>query len=294
MRECFSKIITALREPGLLISFLTFTFTVLASVGAIVIAILNSTHWLGYIVYALAAILLFYSVYIIVKRAPALKRRAIELIAKSRFGARMLSEHDVRTLTFTSVSFFINIAYAVFNLIAALAASSVRYATLAAYYLLLTFMRGGVLTFHKNGRHKTESAKDAAICKLKNTGIIIMVLSVPVSVAVSFMSRGGEGYDSDGWIIYAVAAFTFTKLTLAIISTVKAKRSSDITIGALASVGLADSAVSVLSLQAALLDTFGDGVNSFAFNVASGAVVTVFIIILGISVILKSKKLKRT
>jgi len=199
----------------------------------------------------------------------------------------------LRTLSFAAVTFFINIAYSAVNAIAALLFSSARYLTLAVYYLLLTFMRGGVLIYHKKGRHKLADSRREAVRKLCITGVVIITLSVPVSIVVSFMGEGGAGYDSGGWIIYAVAAFTFTKLTLAILSAVRAKRSSDITVGALSSVGLADSAVSVLSLQAALLDTFGGEDSPLAFNAITGAAVTAFIIVLGISAILKSKSLKK-
>ena len=109
------------------------------------------------------------------------------------------------------------------------------------------------------------------------------------------MVRDGKGFTHPGLTIYAVAAYTFYRITMSIINAIKAKRHDDATIKALRHVGFADSLVALLSLQTSLLSTFGGGADMGLYNALTGAGVCIVIAAIGVwSIIDANRTLKST
>ncbi len=94
-----------------------------------------------------------------------------------------------------------------------------------------------------------------------------------------------------GWTIFAYAAYAFYKITMSIISFIKAHKQEDLTIRAIRNINLVDALVSILALQTALLTMFSEEeTNISLFNTFTGIVVSLLSIGIGIYMIISANK----
>ena len=93
------------------------------------------------------------------------------------------------------------------------------------------------------------------------------------------------------WTIFAYAAYAFYKITMSIVSFIRAHRQTDLTVRAIRNINLVDALVSILALQTAMLTTFGDGtINISLMNTMTGSVVGVASVAIGIYMIVSANK----
>lgn len=274
------------KKPRIWFIFLIYFFTVLLCAGAIILLCLGTDGVITYIVYGLAACSLGYSVYILVRFAPKIKRGIIATVYRFGFTKKFVKELDFRTLITSTASLALNISYAIFNIVIAIISRSLWYGAIGIYHLFLVSMRSDVLL----SRNKQQ------ISSYIRCASLLTALSFFLVLAVWQMAIGDLAFVRFGWTIYAYAAFAFYKITMAIISFFKSRKNT-LTTRVLRFIGLADAAVSILTLQTSLLYTFGgEGVNKGAFNALTGAAVCALTLGLGIStivmVVLENKRNK--
>ena len=263
------------KKPRIWFIFLIYFLTVLACAGAITLLCLGIDGVPTYIMYGVAACLLGYSVYTVVRFTPKIKRGIMAAIYRFGFTKKFTSEYDFRTLITSTASLALNISYAVFNIVIAIISRSLWYGAIGVYHLLLVGMRSDVLL----------SRKKESLASYIRCASLLTLLSFFLSLAVWQMVAKDLAFVRFGWTIYAYAAFAFYKITMATISFFKSRKNA-LTTRALRFVGLADASVSILTLQTSLLYTFGgDGVNKMLFNAITGAVVCALTLGLGISMI---------
>ena len=263
------------KKPRIWFIFLIYFLTVLACAGAITLLCLGIDGVPTYITYGVAACLLGYSVYTVVRFAPKIKRGIMAAIYRFGFTKKFTSEYDFRTLITSTASLALNISYAVFNIVIAIISRSLWYGAIGVYHLLLVGMRSDVLL----------SRKKESLASYIRCASLLTLLSFFLSLAVWQMIAKDLAFVRFGWTIYAYAAFAFYKITMATISFFKSRKNA-LTTRALRFVGLADASVSILTLQTSLLYTLGgDGVNKMLFNAITGAVVCALTLGLGISMI---------
>lgn len=91
-----------------------------------------------------------------------------------------------------------------------------------------------------------------------------------------------------------IATYTFYKVVLAILNTVKIRKENALLLSTVRNIGCADAAVSLLSLQRSMLVSFGEMERDkiYLMNALSGAGVVIIILLLGIGMIVKSSKTK--
>lgn len=258
---------------------------------------------LFYVVYGLSAILLGYTVYTIVIYARIIKAWFIRTMKKSRIIEKAIDNYGYRTVIVSTVNTVINVCYVAFNLVIAIIYRSGWYMSLTGYYLLLTAMRSGIVLYHrkkakgrfvfkkKTAERFTEEEK-YQLTELKKygaTGWLLTIMPLFLSFAILLMVKNNRAFIYGGWLVYAVAAHAFYKITMAIINVFRAKNSPDVTVKALRAVGLADALVSILALQTTLLYTFSDGTGSGVANAVTGAVVCAVTFAMGVYVIVKAK-----
>ena len=126
--------------------------------------------------------------------------------------------------------------------------------TLSAYYLFIMLVKLGLLM--------GSIRSDGNISYLKKghfyVSIAIMFLNLVLGVIVYLMAtdRGSKHYP--GYLIYGVALYAFCKMIAAAINLAKAGRKNSPVLLSMKSIGLVDAMVSILMLEIALIDTFGD------------------------------------
>ncbi|MGN0806423.1 MAG: hypothetical protein ACI4MC_05230, partial [Candidatus Coproplasma sp.] len=201
------KFLSFLKRPPVWFVLVWLAFT-LCAVGASVLCMLKTDSAVNYLAYALAALSLGYSVYAIVVTAPKIKSGIISSLKKRRFTNKLLNQYGFRTAVFAVGSFTLSAAYVVFNGVMGIINRSVWYGSLAAYYLLLAVMRGGVLNFYRSNIKRAEEVESQNVKALKIyrlCGIGLIVLPVALSAAILHMVLGKSSFSRYGYTIYVAA-----------------------------------------------------------------------------------------
>ncbi|MBQ7884644.1 MAG: hypothetical protein IJ318_00920 [Clostridia bacterium] len=253
----------------------------------------NTTNILAYVLYFLSALCLTYMIYIFIIYYKKIKEKIINSIKKVKFLNNLLEDFGYRTFIFACMSFFVNVAYAIFQAVIAIMAKSVWLGALAIYYIVISGIRGWLVA----SAHKNLNEHYRKVLAYRNCGILLLILNVALIPAIILIVQSNHVFDYAGLMIYVMATYAFYKLTLSILNLIKAKKHKDYSIQAIKNLSFADSLVSILALQTAMFAVFANGENVAIFNALTGGVVSIAIIAIGIYMIVKGqitlKKLKQ-
>lgn len=184
-------------------------------------------------------------------------------ISRSRLGKMFLEHYGFKTLVLAGVSLVISVAFAVFNGVIAVLESSLWYGALAAYYIMLILFRGGVIIAERVcGKKLSEDEEKYLTAQHKihlASGAFLVITEIAMGVAVTEMVMYAPPVKSGEIMAITTAAYTFYKITMAIINLVKAKRHADPVSQSLRCLNFADACMSMVSLTVVLLTTFQDG-----------------------------------
>lgn len=216
----------------------------------------------------------------------------------NRITNTLIRDNRLRTVVTTLPGMGLNLVYAIFNGVVGVVSHSAWYGSLSVYYLLLCIMRFTAVSYARQLYAKKEQGGDMKKRELevyKSCGVMLSFMSIALGGAVIMLVLGKGGKSYPGLMIYAVAAYTFYKLTMSIINMVKAWKKKSILLVALRDIGYSDSLVSVLSLQTALFAAFGQDSGNLVptMNALTGAGVCLMVLVLGIYMVYDAKKLQR-
>lgn len=249
---------------------------------------------IAYILFGVAGVSLAYSVYLLIPLLPQIKSGTIAWMESRAFTRLLLRNFGFRTVVLAIGSFLMSLLFSGFNAYMGVANRSIWYGALAGFYIALAFLRGGVLAYHKKriGRKIKKENEEYTKAKVyRNSGVITLILNVALSVAIAQMIFSNAHFTYMGWTIFAYAAYAFYKITMSIISLIKAHKQTDLTVRAIRNINLVDALVSILALQTALLTMFSEGeVNISIFNTFTGIVVSLLSVGIGIYMILSANK----
>ncbi len=201
---------------------------------------------------------------------------------------------DVRLRVRVSLygSFVWNSAYAIFQLCLGLYHSSVWYYSLAGYYICLALMRFFLsrhTTRHLPGEHMKKELTEYRTC-----GWIFLVINLVLSGMVVLMIEQNKSTPHHQITTIAMAAYTFTAFTIAIINIVKYRKYESPVYSASKAISLAAACVSMISLTSTMLSSFSDGTTDPMFRTIMlaglGAAVAIFITAMSIYMIRKANK----
>lgn len=167
--------------------------------------------------------------------------------------------------------------------------------SLAGYYICLAAMRFFLARYtikHKPGEKMREELIRYRLC-----GWIFLVMNLALSLMVFFMVYWNRTFRHHEITTIALAAYTFTAFTMAIINMVKYRKYNSPVYSASKAISLASACVSMLTLEATMLTTFGAGtmgtITRKIFLGCTGGVISVFVVVMAIYMIRQSsKKLK--
>lgn len=293
--ERLKKIWNSLIKPKVWVAVTCGIVAMLIIIATVVLVIESVDNFIMYILYALSTLSLTYIIYLIVFFAPRIKKKYYEIMGRFEFSRHLANDFGFRSLFMVIVSFFINICHAGILLISAFLSKSIWFGSLAVYYLALSLIRGGVALRHKNRRHfkDKQDVLKSEIKSYRNCGIYILIITMALNVVIVQMVLS-ESFSYQGLLIYPVAAYTFYKLTFAIINIFKAKKITNYTTQAIRNVGLVDAVVSLLTLQTAMFSSFGGDAETLIPNAVTGTIVSLVILTIGIVMIINGNiKLKK-
>ena len=240
-----------------------------------------------YFAYALSA----YTLAVVCFRTPALIRRIRSFQSGNGFAGRWANDVGLRVKVSLYGSLLWNTAYAVFQLGLGVYHSALWFYAMAAYYLLLAVMRFFLLRharIYRPGERMRDELLRYTVC-----GWGLLVMNLALSVILFLMISEGRTFHHNEITTIAMAAYTFTAFTTAIVNLVKYRRYNSPVLSAAKAVSLAAACVSMLTLEATMLTTFGGGEDAQFRRLmlgGTGAVVFLFIVAMALFMIVRGAK----
>ena len=192
-------------------------------------------------------------------------------------------------------SFFWNIAYALFQLWLGFYHHTFWFYSLGAYYICLAVMRFFLL-LHTRKYAPGEKMREELI-KYRACGAVFLVMNLALALIVFFMVYWNRTFEHHMITAIAMAAYTFTAFTVAIVNIVKYRKYNSPVFSASKAISFAAACVSMLTLASTMLTTFGDGtMGSIEQKIMLGSIgfaVSAVVVAMAITMIVQgTKKLK--
>ena len=186
-----------------------------------------------------------------------------------------------RTLKPALVSLLFNMVYSAYHIIFGVITHSWWFFIIGIYYAILSIVRFVVF------RHKGK--KNFVI---RFTGFMLMVLSLSLVGTVILAFVKDRGTEFHLIVMLAIAVYAFTKITLATIKWIKARKSKSAKLITLRNISFADAFVSIFSLQRSMLVSF-EGMTEMEIrimNVATGSAVCIIVFLLGLNLVQQKRQ----
>lgn len=288
-----SRYIPSLRFPyRILLYFATIVFGTLSVLNA---ASGCFPYLAGMTLYVLAAGTLTASCYYIMIHIRQDIRETIRpVIAANPFTNKVTTDYQLRTILFAVPGMVSNIIFAAFNGGIGIITRSAWFGTLAAYYILLSIMRAGIVRQERKlafiQDKQEHMRRELSVYRRNSILFIFMAVVLAGAVVLLLNSQGGKNYP--GVTIYAAAAYTFYKIIMSTIQVIKVGKRKSPLLSITRRIGYMDACVSILTLQTAMLASFADGEEKLIklMNGMTGTVVGVMVLGLGIQGLCSSKK----
>lgn len=211
------------------------------------------------------------------------------------FGKRFFEDAGFRAELSLYQGFFICLFYIILKMLSGIYYRSLWLVSLAVYYSLLALIRF-LLLCHVNKR-TPGSSRVSEWRRYRLCGIMLLFMNQALAGIVGFIVYQNRGYDYPGFLIYAVAVYTFYITIIAVVQLVRFKRYGSPLLSAAKAVNLAAAMVSMLSLTTAMLAQFGEDDAPFFRRIMTGAVGGgVCLLVLGIAIVMivrSTKQLKQ-
>lgn len=215
-------------------------------------------------------------------------------VRSTGFGGKYLSDAGFRTQVSLWVGFAVSVLYIAVNFYLGLRYRSYWYASIGVYYLLLAGMRFTLL-YERKGLTDKAARQIEILRKYKLCGIALLLMNQALAVIVLFIVQQNEGFNYRGNLIYAMAAYSFYAVILAIVNLVKSRKYESPLISAARMIRLVAALVSILALTTALITRFGNNDEEFRriMTMAVGSGVCAVTIILAIVTLAKAHRMHR-
>ena len=183
----------------------------------------------------------------------------------TKVGEKYMTDVRFRAGVSLYQGFFINLLYIVMKLVSGIMYHSLWFIALAFYYILLAVMRF-LLVRRLNVQDEAAELRRYRLC-----GIMLLFMNQALAGIVVFMVHQNRGFDYPGLLIYAMAAYAFYAVTIAIINIVKTRKHKSPILSAAKAINLVAAMVSILSLETAMLAQFGGDDDPLFRQVMTGA-----------------------
>lgn len=206
-------------------------------------------------------------------------------------GRRYMEDVKFRTEVSLGVGFTINLLYIAIKMASGIYYRSAWFIALAIYYILLAVMR--LLLLYRRNWPDGSAHLELELRRYRLCGCVLLVMNLALGGIVAFIVRYDRGYEYPGILIYAMAAYSFYAVIIAVINVVKFRRHGNPILSAAKAINLVAAMVSILSLETAMLSQFGrDNTPMFrkAMTGATGGGVCVIVLGMAVFMIAKSSK----
>ena len=247
----WKKLAKALLFPPLAILLLLVPVATVLLVYAMVA--LGTESPIAILSYVLAA----YTLTVWCCRTPDLIRLLRSFREKNALTQRWLSDARLRVNVSLYGSLAWNALYGSFQLWLGFYHRTFWFCSLGAYYICLAAMR--YFLVRHSMRYAPGERMHDELRKYRACGIVFLVMNLALTLIIFFMVYWGRTFRHHMITAIAMAAYTFTALTAAVINVVKYRKYNSPVYSASKAISLAAALVSMLTLESTMLTTFGDG-----------------------------------
>lgn len=218
-----------------------------------------------------------YALVVVVCKIPGIVKKGKQMVYANPYTGRYLTDKSYRIGISLYWSVIINSVYVVIKLFLSLFYHSVWFGAIAMYYLILCLIR--LYLLFQVRRQELSKNRHSEYKTYRLCGIFLLTLNVALTYMVIQMVHDGQTYRYPGMLIYLVALYTFYSIIIAVINLIIYHKYNSPLISAVKAVSFTTAAVSILSLQTAMLTEFGQDFSFGRFmNSATGGVVCLLIL----------------
>ena len=215
---------------------------------------------------------------------------------ENRYARRWKDDTRLRVNVSLYGSLAWNALYGIFQLWLGFYHHTFWFYSLGAYYICLGVMRF-FLARHTT-RYTPSERMQTELKKYRACGIVFLVMNLTLAMIIFFMVYGNRTFEHHMITAIAMAAYTFTALTTAIINVIKYKRYNSPVFSASKAISLAAALVSMLTLESTMLTTFGDGTmtataQKWMLGATGGAISALIVATAIYMIVVGTKKLKK-
>lgn len=232
-----------------------------------------------------------YALTVVCTKAPRIYQGLKNIKEKNKYINRYVADAHWRVKISLLGTVSLNILYVFMQLASGILYRAAWFYALAVYYALLIIMRVFLLRNTSKtipGRNKLSEFYRYRFC-----GFLLLVMTQALALIVFYIVRRNRGYNYHPIHTIAMAAYTFTSLTMAIINVIKYRKFESPLMSAAKAISLASAAVSMLSLETAMLTAFGEQKNPEfrqVMTAITGVAVCAFVMLMAIYMIMRANK----
>ena len=191
---------------------------------------------------------------------------------------------------------FWNALYGIFQLWLGFYHRTFWFYSLGAYYICLGVMRF-FLALHTT-RYAPGAKMQTELYKYRACGIIFLVMNLALTLIIFFMVYWNRTFEHHMITAIAMAAYTFTALTTAIVNVVRYRRYNSPVYSASKAISLAAALLSMLTLESTMLTTFGKETmteieRKLMLGLSGGAISLLIVATAIYMIVIGTKKLKQ-
>lgn len=200
-------------------------------------------------------VLAFYTLVTICMRIPNVIRRIKRFANDNSYYRRYVSDVQLKTNISLYAGLTFNIVYAFFQLALGLRHASAWFYAMAMYYMLLGAMRWLLVRHTKvyaPGELQEQEWRKYRLC-----GVCLLAMNISLAVIITYFILKIRVFRHHEITTIAMAVYTFSALTLAIRNVIKYRRFGSPVYSAAKGISLVSAVMSMLTLENAMLTTFG-------------------------------------
>lgn len=240
----------------------------------------------AYVVYLLSALGLYY---LITGMALPLFRKIKALLWRSRYIRRYHKDAAFKARVNLYSGTALNIVYAAFKLIAGLYYGSEWMIAVAVYYAVLILLKQTLV--RQDLRHLRARAVPDNMTQWKTyrrTGWLMLLMNIGLSGITAQVVARNESFYYPGVIIFAIAAYSFYRIVIAVIRLLKFRRHEDPIFAASGNIDVCFAVTAMFTLQTAMFASFAEGKDVRIPNIITGTAVAMIATSLAVFMIVKA------
>ena len=286
----WKKLGKALLFPHIAIMILLVPVATVLLVGSMVFVGTESV--IAYISYVLAA----YTLTVWCFKIPYLIKYFKTFKDENKYARRWQDDTRLRVNVSLYGSLAWNALYGLFQLWLGFYHHTFWFYSLGAYYICLGVMRFFLLLHTR--RYAPGEKMQTELVKYRACGWVFLLMNLALALIIFFMVYWNRTFEHHMITAIAMAAYTFTAFTVAIVNVVKYRKYNSPVFSASKAISLAAALVSMLTLESTMLTTFGDGTMTATTQKwmlgATGGTISVLIVATAIyMIVVGTKKLKQ-